>query len=150
MNRPIAVLTLVALLGGCAAARESRFNPMNWFGKSEQVERVELPQKPADDRDLVRNVLSMAVEPVPSGAIIRATGLPPSQGWWKADLVAQPVTEDGTLVFDFRILPPPSPTAVNTPQSREVVAATHLSHAKLANVRRIVVQGLEDARSAGR
>lgn len=146
MTRPLIVLCLSLALAGCA----SRWNPWNWFGNSEPVAATELPAAPQDPRDLVAAVLSMTVEPVQSGAIVRATGRTPTQGWFKADLVPQPVTPDGILVLEFRIKAPLERTDVNTPRSREVTAALHLSNVKLREVRQIMVQGAQDARAVSR
>jgi hypothetical protein len=78
MRLPVtAALIAVTLLASCGTIRESRLNPMNWFGKSREVEQTAvLTEAPQDPRTLVQTVLSMAVEPFPGGAIIRATGLP--------------------------------------------------------------------------
>ena len=143
-------LSLALAVGGCARVRSSKLNPFNWFGRSEPREQVALPAAPQDARNLVGEVVSMAVEPLPTGAIVRATGRTPTQGWWNAELVAQPVTENGLLVLEFRILPPETRTDVNLPQSREVTAALSLSQRKLENVREIVVQGQSNARSSRR
>ena len=90
------------------------------------------------------------VEDIPGGAIVRATGLTPTQGWWQAELVPLPVDEKGRLVLEFRIFPPIDDTAVNTPQSREVTVALYLSNIKLAALTEIVVQGQTNARAARR
>ena len=148
--RHFTILSLCLMLAGCGGFRDSRLNPFNWFGKSQPRETIVLPDKAADPRPLVDAVLTLAVEQIPGGAIIRATGQTPSQGWWKADLVAQPITEDGVLVFEFRLFPPITQTDVNTPRSREVTVATYLSDIKLDAVREIVVQGASNARTARR
>lgn len=150
MVRALAALVLIAALASCGSMRESRLNPFNWFGRSQAAARVEVPGQPEDLRGLVGEVLSMSVEPLPTGALVRATGLSPRQGYWDAALVAQPVTEDGRLVLDFRIFPPIEPTDVNTPRSRQVTAAIHLSRVTLENVREIVVQGATNARASRR
>lgn len=150
MIRPIATFALMVTLAGCGGIRDSKLNPFNWFGQSAPAEKVAVPMKAADPRGMVEQVTQLVVEPIPSGAIIRATGLPPTQGYWDAELVALPVNENGVLVVEFRIFPPITGQDVNTPQSREVVAALHMSNIKLANVREIVVQGETNARSARR
>ncbi|WP_112309223.1 hypothetical protein [Pseudogemmobacter bohemicus] len=150
MIRKATAVCLLLTLAACGGLRDSRLNPFNWFGRSEPAEKVVIDEKPQDRRERVQTVLDMKVEQVSSGAIVRATGLTPTQGWWEAELVAQPVTQDGVLVLDFRISPPFEDKAVNTQRSREVTVALHLSNIKLANVRSIVVQGANDARSAGR
>jgi hypothetical protein len=148
--RQIAVLSLCLLLIGCGGLRDSRLNPFNWFGRSEPRESIVLPDADADPRPLVQDVLTMKVEPMPGGAIISATGQTPTQGWWQAELVPQPVTEDGVLVLEFRLLPPITRTDVNTPRSRQVTVAQYISDIKLEAVREIVVQGANNARAARR
>ena len=91
MMRLSAVLCLTLMLAGCGGFKDSKLNPFNWFGRSQETQKVALPERPKDQRALVETVLTMQVEEVPGGAIIRATGLTPTQGWGKADLVAQPV-----------------------------------------------------------
>ncbi|WP_431299344.1 hypothetical protein [Tabrizicola sp. BL-A-41-H6] len=145
--RQIIVLSLCIALVGCG---ESKLNPMNWFGGSQPRETIVLPETPADPRPLVAEVVSLKVEPMPGGAIVRATGRTPTQGWWKAELIPLPLTEDGTLVYEFRLVPPPAPTSVSTPQSREVTVAEFISDIRLEPVREIVVQGSGNARSARR
>lgn len=152
MRLPLtAALIAVTLLGACGSMRESRLNPLNWFKKSESVQTVGLTsERPADPRPLVQDVVSMSVEPYPGGAIIRATGLPPTQGWWDAELVARPVDENGVLVYEFHVFPPLGATPANLPQSREITVATSLSTIRLGGVSEIVVQGAANARSSRR
>lgn len=147
----VAALTAVMVLTACGAVRDSRLNPFNWFGRSQQVQQdafgLSVPQ---DQRPLVDQVLEMVVEPIPGGAIIRAKGLSPTQGYYNAELVARPVDENGVLVFDFRIMPPPEQKPVGAQRTREVTAATSLSDRKLEAVSQIVVQGANSARSSRR
>lgn len=153
MRLPIALALICALgLSACGGWRDSRLNPSNWFGKSREVVALEAPTEDADlkGRSLVQSVLSMTVEPYQGGAIIRATGLPPTQGWWEAELVAQPVDENGVLVLDFRVFPPVAPWPAGTQPSREIVVAIALSNIKLEPVREIVVRGETNARSSRR
>ena len=151
MKLPIlAVLVLATALGGCARLRELRFNPLNWFGQGRQAAVVDLYVRPDDARPLVAQVTALKVEPYPGGAIVRATGLPPTQGYWDAELVAQPLDDQGRLVFEFRIFPPPAPASAGAPYSRQVTVAAALSTIALQGVTTIVVQGASNAMSAGR
>jgi hypothetical protein len=150
VSRRFVVLGLGLALAGCGGLRDSRLNPFNWFRRSEPRETIVLPDEQGDGRPLVETVLSMAVEPIPGGAVIRARGLTPTQGWWDAELVARDVGDDGVLVYEFRLLPPVGRTDVNTQRSREIDVAIYISDIKLANVREIVVQGATNARSARR
>ena len=144
----LTTLILVAALSGCAAIKQSRLNPMNWRGHSHAVGPVTLYTTPTETRALVSQVLTLKVEPFPGGAIVRASGLPPTQGYWDAALVAQPVDDKGRLVFEFRIFPPITPTAPGTPYSRQVTVAASLSDIRLNGVTSIVVQGDSNALSA--
>ena len=136
---------------GCGAVRNSRLNPFNWFGGSRRRERVEQTAAVAEDqRLLVADVVSLSVDPYSTGAIVRATGIPPSQGWWDAELVARPIDEDGVLVYDFRVFPPPTDTPAGTPRSREITVGVSISTVRLDQVREIVVQGANNALSSRR
>ncbi|WP_245875317.1 hypothetical protein [Tabrizicola aquatica] len=148
--RPVLLLTLCATLAGCGGFRDSRLNPFNWFGRSEPRETIVLPEQVRDQRPLVETVVSLVVEPMPGGAIVRARGLAPTQGFWAAELVAAETDQQGVLVYEFRILPPTGPADVNTPRSREIDVAVFVSDYKLDQVGEIVVQGATNARSARR
>ena len=152
MRRPLlAALTAVTLLQACGGGFSARLNPFNWFKGSAPAEVVVVETGlPADPRPLVERVISLNIDSYPGGVIVRATGLPPSQGWWDAELVARPVDEDGVLVYDFHVFPPKSQTATGPQQSREIAVAADLSNFELANITQIVVQGANDARSARR
>ena len=151
MKLPIfAIVVLATALGGCGRMRDSRFNPLNWFGPGRQAVVTDLYVRPDDARALVAEVTVLKVEPYPGGAIVRATGVPPTQGFWEAELVAQPLDDQGRLVFEFRVFPPPEPAATGTPWSRQVTVAAALSDIKLQGVTAIVVQGASNALSARR
>jgi len=148
----LAALTALMLLQACAGLQQSRLNPFNWFGRSAPVDirAAETAATTADQRALVGQVLSLAVDAYPGGAIVRATGLPPSQGWWSAELVAQPVDENGVLVYEFRVFPPPVELREGPPQSREIAVATNLTDRQLSKITEIVVQGAANARASRR
>lgn len=142
----IVVLALATGLGGCARIGESRLNPFNWFGQSEPAP-VRVAARPADPRPPVAQVTDLAIERAPGGAILRATGLPPTQGWYAAALVRNgDIGADGVLSFTFRAVPPPEPQRVSTPWSRELTVAVYLPDAVLAQVRAIQVSGAANAR----
>ncbi len=146
----IAALTAVMLLQACGGFRESRINPLNWFGRSAPVPVIAVADAPADARAQVQEVVSMAVDPYPGGAIVRATGLPPTQGYWEAELVARPVDENGVLVYDFLVFPPLTTKNAGPQQSREIAVGANLSTRELAGISQIVVQGLTNARASRR
>lgn len=148
--RPLSALCVCLMIAGCGGFRDSRLNPVNWFGRSEPRETIVLPDATSDPRPLIETVLSLSVEPMPGGAIIRARGQTPTQGWWQAELVPLDLEDGSALVYEFRLLPPLKPTAVNTAQSRQVDAAIFVSDIRLDGVREIVVQGAGNARTARR
>lgn len=162
MKRPIlAAMAAVMLVASCGAIRDSRFNPFNWFGRSEAQERTLAPEggyeTGRERRPLVDQVVAMRIDPTPGGAILTAIGLAPRQGYWEAELVPvaeagsnRPVAVNGALVFDFRIVPPIGQTRVSTPQSREVSVALFLSDQTLAGVNRITVRGQRTQRTSRR
>ena len=146
----IAVLVLALGVAGCARIAASRFNPLNWFGHSTPTVVTTLYVPPEETRPLVAQVTQLKVEPYPGGAIVRATGLPPTLGYWQAELVAQPMDDKGRLVYEFRIEAPVYPSASATPYARQVNVAAAISTIKLTGVTSIVVQGASNALSVGR
>ena len=154
-SRLIVTVLIAALLAGCGTVRESRLNPFNWFGGSQEqvglapgdvVERL-------DNRPLIDQVTSLRIERVQGGAIVHAVGLPVTQGFWEADLVPENrgrVDENGALILQFKAFPAVQPTRQGTQASREVVAGTFLSDQALAPVRQIVVRGQRNSQSSRR
>ncbi|MEM9975308.1 MAG: hypothetical protein AAF771_14110 [Pseudomonadota bacterium] len=142
------ILALV-VLSGCARVAESRLNPFNWFGRGDAevtVTRVEVIEDP---RPLVAEVSGVSIDRVPGGAILRAVGLPPTQGYFAGALVAE-AAGPGILSYTFRAVPPDEASRVSTVPSREVVVALFLSDQTLAGVRQIQVVGATNARAVRR
>jgi hypothetical protein len=144
------VILSLALVTSLAACGYSRLNPFNWFGGDRET-RVEAAESstPDDPSRLVAEVVDLAVEPTTTGAIIRATGLPPVQGFWEAELIEVERTES-EVVYEFRVLPPLQATRVSTPQSREVITGTQLTNFELRGIRTITVIGAQNRRTVSR
>jgi len=136
-------VVLIATVAGCARVSESRLNPLNWFGRSEKAEVV-VADPNADPRGLISQIVSLRVEQVPGGAIIRATGLPTKQGYFEGDLLFVS-NEKGVLNYEFRANAPYGQTRVGTQQSREVVVGLFVSEQRLSGVRQIRVSGATNA-----
>ncbi|MCG6903970.1 MAG: hypothetical protein LJE68_14945 [Rhodobacter sp.] len=146
-GRIILALMVVGTLANCSRVAESRLNPFNWFGRSERTQVVVASNPNADPRKLVAQIITLRVEKVPGGAIVRATGLPTRQGYYDGELlpVVAENAPEGVLSYEFRISPPLEQTRVSTQQSREVVVALFVSEQSLAGVRQIRVSAASNA-----
>jgi hypothetical protein len=149
MTRALTVLACLLILASCG---QSRLNPFNWFKRSAPVETIVVAEAPADARALVADVVSLNIDALPGGAVLRATGRADMQGYWQAELVLRegPDADPAKLIYDFRVFPPLANTAVSTPQSREVTVAVYLSDIDLNGVASITVQGASNARAVRR
>lgn len=151
MKRPLLALLAVSILASCGSIRDSRMNPFNWFGASREESRLGPTAREIDNRLLVAQVTAMAIERTSTGAILRAEGLTPTQGWWDAELLPEtqrPV--NGVMTYRFVVAAPRETTRVSTPQSRSVSVAVALSVAQLEEISQIVVQGAQNSRSVRR
>lgn len=148
MKTPLlSALTLVIALGGCS----SSWNPLNWGG-SDVPDTLEpeggYAAATADGRPLVSEVTGVTVERTPGGVILRATALPPSQGYWSVALVPEtrdPV--DGRMTYRFVAWPPIQPMPASTPVSREVTAARFINAYALESIQHISVVGATNQRT---
>ena len=174
MRIPLSVLLVASLtLGACGAVRDSAFNPANWFGRSTSEAVTDSEGKPvnplipssnglfaglrAEEADYAGKpfdqITDLAVERVPGGAIIRATGLADRQGIYSVRLT--PLTEDespvnGVLTYRLEGVRPDANTPVGAPATREVTAARKVTDQILVGVRTIRVEGVRNARVARR
>lgn len=155
------VLSASLLVSACATISESRFNPLNWFGSSQEVASSiprdelrplvlegELTQV-ADARPLIAQITALRVERAPGGAIVVATGLAETQGFFNAQLVRRSL-ENGVLTFDFRAEAPTGFEAAGSEASRRITAATSLDRADLLGIRTVVVNGQNGSRRVSR
>jgi len=159
MTRLISALVVLSFLASCGSLRNSRLNPGNWFGKS-RAERIvatapigaNAEASITDPRPLVDQVISLKVDRLPGGAIIHAMGLPVTQGYYGAELVAlnKETPDKGVLSYEFRIVPPAGPAVAGTKPSREVLVGHFVSSKKLVGVRRITVIAAQNRRSSRR
>lgn len=153
MRKPLlAALIAATALAGCAGVRESRFNPFNWFGNSQSEPApapVEIPEE-TDPRPLVQQVQSITVEPTPGGAVVRAVGLPATQGFFEAELTPATTADPGTLTYLFRAIPPQQTNRVGTTASREIVVAVFVSDQQLEGINTIRVVGQSNSQVSRR
>ena len=152
--------------------RDSRLNPFNWFGRSSEVPVEQsaaevnplIPEQSAlfgavrrnTEIDLttpIAEITGLRVERVPGGAIIRVEGRDTRQGAFNVEIVPANEAEtatDGILVYTLERQLPQAAQAVGPAQTREVVAARHLTDQQLAGVRRIRVEAAQNAREVRR
>jgi hypothetical protein len=150
-GRPILTLTLCAGLAGCGDSSVNSLNPFNWWGGEDVTVAVTPEGEIIDPRPLIGEVTGLVAEPSPGGVIIRATGVPPTQGYWDAALLPDnpelTPDEDGVLGFDFRAAMPLVPQGVGSPRAREIVTGYFLSNQDLEGIRTVTVRGERNARS---
>ena len=176
--RPILPALLVAILtlSACAAVRDSRVNPLNWFGgaRSEPVattdpraatnplipERVRAPLISfSRNREVpylgtpIDQVTGLVIERVQGGAIVRATGIAAQDGVSDIRLITEsrdnaPV--DGVLTFQLQGIHPAPPRRTLSQRVRTVTAATFLSTEDLAEINVIRVEGIRNAQATTR
>ena len=161
MLRPLTIILCLGLfLTGCARLADSRLNPLNWFGRSAPVAATTAdgqlrPLVPAGDdavvdtRVLIDQIIEMQIDPTTSGAILRATGLAATQGFYNAELVLA-ASDNGNVVYDFRVAAPEGFEAIGTEASRRITVALELSAAELAGIRSVAVRGAQNARESRR
>lgn len=172
MRKTVPLLLAATLaLTACAAVRESRVNPFNWFGgsESEPVEVVEntnpliprsggLFSRGTSDEDTYagtpfEQVTNLTIERIPGGAIIRATGLAARQGIYQVQLTPENEEEaavDGVLTYRLEGVRPTRPTPVGTKPTREVTAGRRVTDQQLRGVRQIRVEGQLNAQVSRR
>jgi hypothetical protein len=126
---------------------------VNWGGSTEEVSTL-APEEGyvtvADFRGMVAEITSMSVVTTNGGVVVHATGLPPTQGYFAAELV--PLNgekpENGTLTYEFRTAPPLTQSRVSSEASRDIVVAHVISDAKLRGVSQIKIVSATNTRSS--
>lgn len=155
-SRLLTGLCIAATIAGCGRIADSRINPVNWFGGGQPAPvATAAPDPDAPDgetRPLMDQVTQLRIERMPGGAIIHATGLPPTQGYWEGELV--PVSDGGptggVLAYQFRANEPLEARRVSTAESRYVEVATRVSTQDLAAVQEVRVTAARNALAARR
>ena len=162
MLRPIGMAAcLVLTVSGCSRLAGSPVNPMNWFNKNREAAVATTPQATeplvptrrevivVDSRELIAQVVSAEIAQTPSGAILRATGVAPTQGYFNAELVLEGI-QNGTATYAFRVERPARFEIEGPTASRTITAATLLSAGDLNGIRSVVVKGAGNTVTARR
>lgn len=168
-----AILISAMTLTGCSAVRDSRVNPLNWFGNSrsapvETAEKVNtnpliptrggLFAKSRAEKDIyhgnaVDQVSGLVIERVPGGAIVRVTGITRTQGVHSVQLT--PETKDetpvkGVLTYRLEGIQPTNANPVGSEHTRTVVVARRLTDQELRDVKTIRVVAARNVRTSRR
>ncbi|MEM6941896.1 MAG: hypothetical protein AAF943_17745 [Pseudomonadota bacterium] len=159
-------LAITLVLVGCATIRESRVNPLNWFGnaRSEPLREAEntnplIPRggglfaRARAENEVYQGapldqITNLTIERIPGGAIIRATGVAARQGIYEVQLTPENDDElpvDGVLTYRLEGVLPEQATPQGTQPTREVTAARRLTDQDLQAVRQIRVEGRRNA-----
>lgn len=146
MLRAALLVTAILSLAAC----DSRINPLNWFG-GEREQRITVNPDATDGaivdgRLLAAEITQLSVEQTTAGAIVRATGVTPAQGYFDAELVLVEETETA-LTYEFRVAPP---LGTGTAGLQTISVGTELSVGELAGIRTITVIAQSNRRSVGR
>jgi hypothetical protein len=91
----------------------------------------------------------MSVDRAPSGAIVRATGIAATQGYFNAELVEVGIS-NGVLLLEFRAQMPTGFQAEGASRSRQINAGYVIDATTLASIRTVRVQAATNARTSGR
>lgn len=163
MKAPLTTVVVLSLaLGaGCSRISESRFNPLNWFGSSQPAATTLAPEGGYAQTDDLRvpaaQITAMTLHRVSGGAMLMVTGVAPTQGWWDAELVPVDMGErpvSGVLAYRLLMAEPTPGSAdaarTGAPATREITVSRFISDVKLADVRKLVVEGANGARSMSR
>lgn len=155
-SRIILIVTVFALVSGCARISDSRLNPLNWFGRGERVANDGssglLPRGygAEDSRPYVAAITELKAEKLYDGAILRVTGITPALGYWDAELIKDPQSDEGTLAYQFRMRPPLTTEIVGTKLQRQVDVAVKLTSQDLNGIKRITVRSASNTLSTRR
>ena len=174
MHKTLFVFLISTLvLSGCSTIRDSRANPFNWFGGTEEVAAGDVAAtgdgRPGEANPLIpetsgllqsreeRNqyrgtpidaIAEVTLERVPGGVMIRATGLAATQGIYEARLTPENDDEspvDGVLSYRLEVLNNPYVRAQGPAATRQVTVARTLTDQELADTRIIRVKGVQNA-----
>lgn len=157
---------LIAILG--LSACSSNWNPVNWFGRSQEVavdataedvnplipKRRGMLTRPEEDYPgiPVAKITELKIERVPNGALIRAKGVAHVQGAFSVRLDplndGEPVS--GVLSFEMLAIHPKGGNPGGSEKTREVIVAYRLTNQQMEGVRTIRVIGVENARQSRR
>ena len=142
--RPLVLIALLPLAG--CGQNVNVWAPKTWFGYGETPEDTQVePDEAQDPRPLVDSVTFASIEQANGGVIVRATGLPPTQGYWNAELVAQPVDDKGKLVLEFHLVAPAPGAPVINQRSREITVAYDVTAYQLRTITSIEVRSASNS-----
>lgn len=156
MLRHVVGLVGICLLAGCSGGSGfslSKLNPFTWGSGSETTEAQVAAARQQlavvdDGRVALATVTALAVEPNPTGVIIRANGIAPGAGYHSAAL--RPIgggrpDADGTIRFMLVARPPEGNGGTLPGQSMS--AAAFLGKGRIAGASRVMVSAGDGAQT---
>ena len=141
--RIILLVSLLAITASCGRVAESRYNPLNWFGRAESTQTgalVPASFRAGQSGPMVAQVTALRIERTSTGGIVSAEGVTPALGYWDAQLVEVPSDDPAIKTYQFRMLPPPAVTIIGTTEQRKVNVGAVLSNFELEQIRQVRVQ----------
>ena len=153
MTRSVSALLVASLvLAACGGLRDSRVNPLNWFGAGSSEPTLGPTRADNDRRQLVPQVSALTVERTSTGAIVRAEAVMPTAGYWDVALIPENHgrPRDGVMTYRFVAASPREPVSVAAAAPRTITAAAVLSVYDLEVIREIVVIGAQNTRRTRR
>ena len=153
------VLCATITFTGCARVMDSRLNPLNWSDQSisapfsgntdrRPLVPINLETRVIDKRSAIQKVTAIAVEKVPNGAIVRATGVASIEGHFNAQLI--PINnESGILTLVF-LIEKIAGTEKSSVSSRQITVARVLKFAELENIHTFQIQSATNQQSKSR
>lgn len=161
MNRTFAPLLLSAVMALTACGgrfSDSGLNPLSLIGSGSPRQQSLEPKdgykaQETDLRQGIAQITGARWEALTEGRLLIVTGLAPTKGYWKAELVGQDIDatgrlrpdESGTLRLRFVVWPPvegsPDARRVATPQVDTITTAITVSNNVLDRMRQAEITG---------
>ena len=153
------VLCATISLTGCVRVMDSRLNPLNWSDQSTSAPLSGTTDRPPlvpinretriiDNRSSIQKVTSIAVEKLPNGAIVRATGVTRIQGQFNAQLI--PISNEFGILTLLFLIEEIAGTEKSSVSSHQITVARILKFAELENIHTIRIQSATNQQSKSR
>ncbi|GAA3873321.1 hypothetical protein [Celeribacter arenosi] len=165
MRQQIVVSGLIlTLLSGCGGDfRNSKVNPLNWFGQREQTQTLDAegrvvrvlptlaPRKgyPAfvDTRAFAPSITALDFLRTATGSVLSVTTVVPTLGYADAALVPVEHDDGSILILEFRLRAPKDVPGIGSVSQREITVARAISNQELAQLTQIQIRSASGVRT---